>query len=57
MSQLKYIYAMFWLGIHVVAISMSPIFILMREVNLVKLVVRIGWLVVPSSDIMGNLSC
>ena len=41
----------------VVAIWMSPIFILMRGVNLVKLVLRVLWLVVPSSGIMGNLSC
>ena len=48
-----------WLAIGDVAtaIWMLPIFILMLEVNLVKLVVRILWLVVPSSGIMGNLSC
>ena len=36
---------------------MSLIFILMREVNLVKLFLQIVWLVVPSSGIVGNLSC
>ena len=46
-----------YLSVFVAAIWMSPIFILMREVNLVKLVVRIVWLVVPSSGIMDNLSC
>ena len=47
----------YWERRSVVAIWMSPIFILMRGVNLVKLVVRVLWLVVPSSGIMGNLSC